>query len=158
MFIIAYMYRHLNPGGYLELQDVHFPSVCFDESKTSVSKFIESTTSMIAAGQRIGLDFQAPIKWPKLLEAAGFVDIHVKWVNWPVGPWAKGDKYKLMGRLVLEDFAGAINVTVPMFKALGWTTEKAQALTDAAGSELREQKVLFYQRVCFCYGKKPDNT
>jgi hypothetical protein len=151
-------FRHLNPGGYLELQDVHFPSVCIEPNKTSDSKFVESSTYMIEAGQRIGLDFQAPSKWSELLEEAGFVDINFKWVNWPIGPWAKGDKYKFMGRLTIEDFLGAIDVTIPIFKALGWSTEKTQALINAASDELEEQNVLLYQRVCFCYARKPGSA
>ena len=37
------------------------------------------------AATRAGLDLQAPLSWPEQLRAAGFVDIHVKWYNWPIG-------------------------------------------------------------------------
>ena len=137
---------------------MNFPSVSIEPSATSESKFVEYTNSVVQATQRIGLDFQATNKWPELLEAAAFVDINVKWVNWPIGPWAKGDKYKLIGQLTFEDFAGAMEVTIPMFRALGWSTEKAQALIEVAREEITEQKIHLYQRVCFCYARKPEST
>jgi hypothetical protein len=113
---------------------------------------------LFEAGQRIGLDFQAPNKWPELLEAAGFVDITIKWVHWPLGPWAKADKYKLIGRLAYEDFTGALDIVLPMFKGLGWSTEKSQVVADAARNELKEQKTNLYQKICFCYARKPDTV
>jgi hypothetical protein len=149
-------FRYLTPGGYIELQDVNFPSVCIDPAKTSESHFVRYTSSALQGSHRIGLDLQAPENWPKLLESAGFVDINVQWVNWPIGPWAKGDKQKLMGRLALEDFTAAIGATAKIFLALGWSAEETQELLHAATNELIEQKVLLYQRICFCYARKPE--
>jgi hypothetical protein len=113
---------------------------------------------MLEACQRFSLDFQATEKWCKLLEEAGFVDINIKWVNWPLGPWAKGDKQKLVGRLALEDFVGVISATTPMLEALGWSTEKAQATLDEVCAEMKGQSLLLYQRVCFCYARKPESV
>jgi hypothetical protein len=113
---------------------------------------------MMEAARRIGRDFQAPTKWSQLLEEAGFVDIDIKWVNWPIGSWAKGDKNKLMGRLTFENFYAGTYVTVPLFSALGWSPEKTRAVLEAARVEMMEQRVLLYQRVGFCYARKPETA
>jgi hypothetical protein len=104
----------------------------------------------------VGLDLKAPSNFHKLLEDAGFVDVHTKWVNWPIGPWAKGDKYKAIGEMVLEDFTGAMELTVPLYKAIGWSEEKALGLVREAVKEMKDQKLLMYQPVCFAFGKKPE--
>ncbi len=44
-----------------------------------------------------------------------------------------------------------------MFMALGWSSEKANAVLDAASDELKEQKLLMNERVCFCYARKPES-
>lgn len=114
---------------------------------------------MIESGIKIGLDFQAPLKWEEYLTAAGFVDVHVKWVNWPIGPWAKGEKNKTIGKVTLLDFIAAVDSAVMLLHmVLGWTVEDTQIFTTAAMDELREQKVHLYQRIAFAYGRKPENS
>jgi hypothetical protein len=109
------------------------------------------------AGQRIGLDFQAPLKWPELLQAAGFVDIHIRWFNWPVGPWAKHDKNKAIGRFVYVDFYEGLDVARLLFtNVLGWETEEVDVLIAQVRTEMKEQKIHLYERVCFCYARKPE--
>jgi hypothetical protein len=142
-------FRSLNPSGYVEFQDVCFPTNCFEPEKAKESIGVELITNMAEAGHQIGLDFQAPEKWVGMLEANGFVDIHVKWVHWPIGPWAKGEKFKIMGKLTLEDFLGAVDTTVPIFKAIGWSAEKAQTLINAAIDEYKDQKILCIKEYAF---------
>jgi hypothetical protein len=148
--------RNLKPGGYLELQDVAFPSSAIDPTKTEESKSIAAFNSLCESSGIIGLDLRAPNKFHELLEAGGFVDVHTKWVNWPIGPWAKGDKNKALGELVLEDFTGAMEMTLPFYKAVGCNEDEALVLIREAVKEMKDQKVLLYQRVCFAYGKKPE--
>jgi hypothetical protein len=149
-------FSNLNPGGYLELQDVAFPTYTVHPTKTNESKSVVSSNDLYESGKVMGLDFQAPNRFHDLLEAGGFVDVQTQWFNWPIGPWAKGDKYKVMGEMVLEDFTGAMEMTAPMYKAVGWSEEGALGLIREAIEEMKDQKVLLYQKVCFAYGKKPE--
>lgn len=55
--------RHLKPGGYLELQDVCFPGFCHNPTQIATSRYIVYNNLLVEAGNRIGLDFQAPRKW-----------------------------------------------------------------------------------------------
>jgi hypothetical protein len=149
-------FRNLKPGGYVELQDVTFPTLTADPTKAGESKSIITGNGLYESGKTIGLDFKAPDKFHELLETGGFVDVHTRWVNWPIGPWAKGDNLKVMGEMVLEDFTGAMEMTAPLYQALGWSKEGALALIREAVKEMRDQELLLYQRVCFAYGKKPE--
>jgi hypothetical protein len=67
------------------MQDLCFPAKCADPSQTEESQHIKWAVHGMEAGARVGLDLQAPLSWPEKLRDAGFVDIHVKWYNWPVG-------------------------------------------------------------------------
>lgn len=107
--------------------------------------------------ERIGFNVQAPLSWHEHLQAAGFVNIHSKWYNWPVGPWAKHKKNKELGRLAFMDFYDGMAATVPVFeKILGYTAEEAQVLIAEVRKEFRDQKVHLYQPCCFCYARKPE--
>src|ERR1700749_4184859 len=149
--------RHLKPGGYLELQDVCFPGFCHDPTKIATSRYIVYNNLLVEAGNRIGLDFQAPRKWHEWLQAAGFDDIHVKWVNWPVGPWAKTKKNKILGQLTRMDFYEGMNSSAPLLsKVLGKTPKEIEILVAETSNEFREQKVHLFKQICFCYARKPE--
>jgi hypothetical protein len=111
---------------------------------------------MIEVGQQMGADLRAPISWHEQLKAVGFTDIHVKWFNWPIGPWAKHEKNKILGRLVYKDFYEGLSSVGPIFmKVLGWSAQEMEGLVAQIKNEFEEQKVHLYQQVCFCYARKP---
>jgi hypothetical protein len=147
--------RHLKPGGYIEFQDFCLPTRCDDTAATS--KTIAYNKDIMGIAERIGFNLQAPLFWHEYLQAAGFVDIHSKWSNWPIGPWAKHKKNKELGRLLYLDLYDGMAATGPLFqKFLGYTTEEAQVLIAEVRKEFSDQKVHLYQQVCFCYARKPE--
>jgi hypothetical protein len=113
----------------------------------------------IEAGSRVGIDLKAPLTWPDKLRAAGFVDIHLKWYNWPIGPWAKQKKHKEIGRYCLADFHDAVATPVALFtKVLGWSVEQFEEFLLEIREEQQSQKIHLYQTVAFCYARKPGGT
>lgn len=154
--MVADSSRHLEPGGYLELQDVCFPARCDDPVLAATSKHIKWTLIGIDASKKVGIDLAAPLSWPEQLRSVGFTDIHIRWFNWPIGPWAKQAKNKVIGRYALENFHDAAGATVALFtRVLGWSDEEFQVLAAEVRNEQKEQKVHLYQPVCFCYARKP---
>jgi hypothetical protein len=152
-------YRHLKPGGYLELQDLCFPAQCTDPEQTSNSQFIKWETYGMEAGQKAGLNLQAPLTWAENLRKIGFVDIHIKWYNWPIGPWAKNKKNKVLGRYTLANFHEAISAPNALFtRVLGWSIEEVQVLVAGIRNEFKEQKIHMYHPICFCYARKPEDA
>lgn len=150
--------RTLRPGGYLELQDLSFVpralgSVNIEET------FHARWCSFFVEGQaKDGHDLRAPEKWVKWLQDAGFVDIHVRTYNWPIGSWAKGDKMKALGRMVRDDFLAAeMYPKANMMKHLGFTSEEADEFLDGWEKELKEQKFCLYMTPCFCFARKPED-
>jgi hypothetical protein len=112
---------------------------------------------VVDAGQRIGLDFQAPFKWREMLQEAGFVDIRVRWFHWPIGTWAKASKNKVIGRYLCADFYEGSDVARLLFmNVLRWSLTEVDALIAQVRAEMKERKVHLYERVCFCYARKPE--
>ena len=149
--------RHLKPGGYIEFQDFCLPTRCDDTAAAATSKALAYNKDIIGISERMGFNVQAPLFWHEYLQAAGFVDIHSKWSNWPVGPWAKHKKNKELGRLAFVDFYDGMTSAATLFqKFLGYTTEEAQVLVAEVRKEFRDQKVhLYVQALSFCYARKP---
>jgi hypothetical protein len=108
------------------------------------------------ASTKVGVDLQAPLLWPEQLRSVGFTDIHIRWFNWPLGPWAKQARNKTIGRYALADLQEGVGATVALFtKGFGWSDEEFQVLVANVRKEQKEQKVHLYHPVCFCYARKP---
>lgn len=149
-------FEHLRPGGYIELQDPCFPARCDDPKLDAESKFIYSHRTASEAAKMIGLDLSAPLKWHDQLQEAGFVDIHIKWHNWPIGPWSKGEKNKVLGIWAQANFLEAFHTSIKLFTTvLGWQPEEYEVLVAQIRNEMKERKFPVYLPVCFCYARKP---
>jgi hypothetical protein len=141
------------------MQDLCFPAKCTDPEQTANSQFIKWGFHGMEAASRAGLDLQAPLSWPQQLRDIGFVDIHVKWYNWPIGPWAKNKKNKTLGKYTLANFNEAISAPNALFtRVLGWSIEEVQILVAGIRNEFKEQKIHLYHQLCFCYARKPESS
>jgi len=151
--------RHLKPGGYIELQDLCFPSRCIEPELNDTSHQIKWSLHCMEAAVRIGINLQAPLAWPDQLRAVGFTDIHIKWFNWPIGPWAKQKKNKMLGRYVFANFYDAVAAPNALFtRVLGWSIDEVNILLAHVRNEHKEQKVHLYQQICFAYARKPQEV
>jgi hypothetical protein len=138
------------------MQDFCFPLRCQDTAAGIDSKAILFNRLFLEIGTEMGWDLAAPLKWRQQLQAAGFTDIHMQWINWPVGPWAKGKKNKLIGKLTFMNFFDLLGSVGPLFqKFLEYTATETEMLIAQVRKEMRDQNLHFYQPICFCYAKKP---
>lgn len=58
----------------------------------------------MVAGERQGRDMMKATRYESYLHDAGFVDVTVKRVPVPGGPWVKGQKMKELGRYIMQTF------------------------------------------------------
>lgn len=93
---ISRIYAHLAPGGWIELseqeQDGHS-----DDGSLEGSALRKWFDIYISLAPKAGLNFVTDKQLVKLLEDAGFVEVSVKTMKMPWGPWAKGRKMKELG-------------------------------------------------------------
>jgi hypothetical protein len=120
---------------------------------------MESSHHMMEAMARHGKDFTIPTRWKDMLRDAGFIDVHQKWYNWPIGPWAKGKKNKLLGRLLLADLHDGLTASTAIYaNLLGWTLDEAHAFVKRAQEDMMAQKTHFYMKSTVIYAKKPETA
>ncbi|CZR58031.1 uncharacterized protein PAC_07921 [Phialocephala subalpina] len=100
--VICEAYEKLEPGGWLELQDVIAPWTDVDGSLLG-SKLLEFHTNTIEAALSVGRDVKQVIKYPSLFVAAGFQEISEFHYQWPIGAWAKDEKLKKIGEMFRDD-------------------------------------------------------
>jgi hypothetical protein len=148
---------HLTPGGYIELHDYNLPAKIIDDFPEDKCHFIANNALIKESMRLIGINLEAPKLWREQLEAVGFTNIHCKWYNWPLGPWAKGKKNKLIGKLCWRNFYEGIETVAPLLaKTHGWDEDRKQKYITDVKAEMEEGKVHIYVQVGYWYAQRPE--
>lgn len=96
----------------------------------------------------MGYTLNAAEGFEQQLREAGFQDVRMKYRDWPVGMWAKGEKNKKLGRLTAENFKDGIRNSIRMFTGmLGWTEEAFQVFAANATAEIDSGRFHLWVRV-----------
>ena len=120
---------------------------------------MEYTETMSAILSGMGRNTAAPVKWEEQLQAAGFKNIYLRWVKWPIGPWPKGRKHKLLGELFAKNTAEGTNTVAPVFaRTQSWDSEKLKTFVKKAQADMLDTstKHCLYVETCYCYAQKPE--
>jgi hypothetical protein len=93
-----------------------------------------------------GIDPDPTIKYKQRMEEVGFVNAHTQHIQWPVGPWPKGNREKLVGRLMIDNIR---MVAKPMIigmhtNLLGWSVEEANAFALLVEKDLTNKTGKYY--------------
>lgn len=120
---------------------MHCPAGCTESTATPQPAFVRWSHDVIAAGEKVGLDFAAPKKLGALLADAGYEDISVKWMNWPLGTWAKGARNKQIGRWWAEDMKDVSRNASALFtRVLGWKPDEFEVFAAEIAREIDSGK------------------
>ncbi|KAF2204216.1 S-adenosyl-L-methionine-dependent methyltransferase [Delitschia confertaspora ATCC 74209] len=154
-------YNNLKPGGYLECQEITFPAMATDPTLTPENSPLLRWSQLFGeAAHQIGLDHEGPRKFAPMLRAQGFVDIHAKQYNWPIGRWAKGKKNKALGTYVMEDLHDWLpSSALALFtRVLKWSREEVEVFLATVRNELKDKSRHFYAHVIVWVARKPENS
>jgi len=155
--LIHQAFAHLRPGGFLEMHDFCLPSKVLGDEELPESRFMQYSEHIMTSLGTIGKNMSAPRLWKGQLEAAGFVDVHVKWVRWPVGTWAKGKRNKLLGKMLWQDFYHGVDTVAPLLtKIMQWDEERVKQFLQETREEMQTEKYHIFMEVVYIYARKPD--
>ncbi len=151
--VIAKAHAALCPGGYLELQDVVFPTRGIDGTYDGCASE-RLARALLQAANRLGKDFTHSRRYKKYLEAAGFVDVQERHFQWPIGPWPKGERLKLMGMLFRQELVqGLEGMTMALLtRGLGMEPGSVKEWVEEARGNLMDSAIHAYMPgyACLC--------
>jgi hypothetical protein len=137
-------YRHLEPGGYLEIQEFA-PLRCDDGTfpDCDLKKWVSFITeASIKAGRSLMMMYELR----KMIDAAGFEDVHESDYMWPENPWPKDKKLKEIGMWTLENINGGLeDLSMALYtRVLGWTRQEVEAFLPGVRRGIQDRSMHTY--------------
>lgn len=178
------IYRHLKPGGWVEMQEYEGWVRSDDGSLENAKPLSRWQEQIDEASTKFGKKLNIAETHKQKLLDAGFVNVRddvfkVCWAHemlpfrdhlktdddnyvcqCPISTWPKDPKFKEIGRYQLGQALESVeSFTVALFtRVLGYSREEAQLVMAQVRADLREPKNHFYVNYHFIYGQKPDRA
>ncbi|KAJ5984330.1 hypothetical protein N7481_006429 [Penicillium waksmanii] len=101
-------YDKLKPGGWIEQYEVGPFVECDDGSLPEDSVLAKWGPNVRGCGERAGRTCDVIFTMASSIREKGFIEMHEKNYKWPIGPWAKHQKFKEAGLLNYEHWMSGI--------------------------------------------------
>jgi hypothetical protein len=149
--------RHIKPGGWIELQELHFKALCDDDTMTKdyvLGKWLEVCRQGL---EKFGVDLLGPTEHSAYLHDAGYVNVQEKVFKGPIGVWPKNQTLRMVGlymRSILCDGLQGVSLK-PLTKGLGWSVEEVEVFLVDVRKSLMDKSIHSYLTFHVCYGQRP---
>ncbi|KIW02743.1 uncharacterized protein PV09_05815 [Verruconis gallopava] len=156
--IIKRAFDYLEPGGYMESQEMWPRAMCDDGTlDPETHKFSEWIKYQDEAAMRLGMPLRIANKLKKWYAEAGFVDIREEILRIPINGWPKDPRYKMLGkwwgRSLLDGLQG---FTLALFtRAFNWSPEEVEVYLVDVRRSIMDRSVHAYHSIYIVYGRKP---
>ncbi|KAJ3944850.1 uncharacterized protein N0V96_004867 [Colletotrichum fioriniae] len=139
--LIKNIFDHLNPGGWVEFQDVNTQFYSDDDTFSQDSATARWMAGFAAACKGMGRDTDVAPTLASLLREGGFPSdlVHARRIKAPLGPWAKDQFHKDLGMMnLILTIDGLEALSLKLFsELLGRTQEEILVETAAVRKELK---------------------
>jgi hypothetical protein len=140
------LYRHLKPGGFIEVVEWAEGRAVTDDGTDKGSAISAYYDRLNEAADKIGRPFRLPKPLKEMIPAAGFVNNHETVSKLPFGSWPADQKLKLLGRWYLSSMESAYEAYgLALFtRVLNMDPKEAKKLCAAAWKDVTDRKVHSY--------------
>ncbi|ORY64360.1 S-adenosyl-L-methionine-dependent methyltransferase [Pseudomassariella vexata] len=156
--LVDQAYKHLQPGGYLELQEFHMPLESSDGSLKPDSALATWGRNVQEICGRLGINVKAALEHPDRLRQRGFQAVEEAHLPVPIGPWAKGLPQKRIGWMARKDLyegIDAISRRLLLMMDDGQTEEQVDALLAQCKEEIMDRSIHSYMTLDVTWGQRP---
>jgi len=146
-FFYEQAFAALQPGGWVENQEFEVRFGCDDGTMSHDSPCLRWATLWNQGIENFGLTGRCyPERMKQQMEAAGFVNVAVRYYRMPIGTWPKDKRlrqaglYNLVG--LLDGLSGLSQRTFT--RGLGWSVEEMEVLLMQVRDECKNRKIHSY--------------
>ena len=145
--IIKRAFDHLQPGGYMESQEMWTRAQCDDGTlDPKTNKFIEWTGLQDEAAMRLGRPLRIANKLKRWYKLAGFVDVREEIMRIPINGWPKDPRFKMLGKWWARSLVDGIHgFSMMLFtNAFNWTPEQVEVSLIEPRKAIQDKSVHAY--------------
>ncbi|KAJ5891132.1 S-adenosyl-L-methionine-dependent methyltransferase [Penicillium subrubescens] len=157
----ANAFRHLLPGGWLEVWENDFRFLTDNpQNEARLVALREWEMLMHQAAAKFGKRINVVAEQKGLMHSAGFVQVEERIFKVPFGYWSDKPNLKLLGANYVFLMSRALEgYTLRLFtKTLGWSKEDTDALISRVQEELKQEDLRLYSYFYLFLGQKPANA
>ncbi|KAG6981906.1 putative methyltransferase tdiE [Fusarium oxysporum f. sp. conglutinans] len=151
------IFENLEPGGYVELQEIDVFTKSDDNTLTPQHNLWQWAQLIYDASVKLGRPYFDPGNIKDVLTKVGFEEVTEAKFKWPTNRWPKDKKHKELGVWNNENanfFLEAVAIA-PLTRALGWSKEEVTVFIAQARKELNDPRIHAYWPIISVYGRKP---
>jgi len=159
--LLRQAYKHLRPGGRIELSEGRTHMCCDDGTYPEDSQTYHWVAEFHRISRGAGLDFDVFPQYAGLLQGAGFVNVRTQEEPTPIGPWPKDKRLKQIGVFFEHQFleAAVDGYSLALFTRLGgWSKAETQVLLAQVRQEVKSHKMHLYTHSSYAMAQKPPIT
>jgi metalloendopeptidase OMA1, mitochondrial len=147
--IINRSYQYLEPGGWMESQELYSTVYCDDDTLKPDNAFLEWSRRCDEAWMAVDRPLRIANKLKDWYRAVGFVNVHEEVFKIPLNAWPKDPKFKMLGRfqgISLRDGLPAFSLR-PFYQAFGWEHHETEIYLTNVKTALMDRRVHYYYNV-----------
>ncbi|CBX98131.1 hypothetical protein IAQ61_010233 [Plenodomus lingam] len=155
--IIQKGFNNLDPGGWMESQEIYPKVYCDDNTMPPDFELLEWTKTQDMAAMRLGMPLRIANKLKNWYEQAGFVEVKQEIFCIPINSWPRDARHKLLGKFQHWNMVAGVHAwTVEYFvRALGWTPAEVEVYLAHLRKSIGDKSVHAYYKVYVVWGRKP---
>ncbi|KAM0231915.1 hypothetical protein ACHAPO_008213 [Fusarium lateritium] len=148
----------LNPGGWVECQDITFPAASDDGTLVKGSYIDQWSEFMTEAASNFGRSAVSAKSYKQQMIDAGFVNVTEVVYKWPTNRWPADPYYKELGFWCNHNIAGELSgLSLALFtKGLGWSVEEVEVFLAKVRTDMRDRRIHAWWPIHVVYGQKPE--
>ncbi|XP_044716440.1 methyltransferase domain-containing protein [Hirsutella rhossiliensis] len=153
-------YENLNPGGWIELLDVHLQLKSDDGTIPKDCAVAKWGDYMLEAAAKLNRPLDSMTFYKQQLLDVGFTNVTQSLYKWPTNSWPKERKFKEIGIWTYENLGnGASGLSMALFtRALGWKSEEVEVFLVDVRKQMRDRSIHAYWPIYVVYAQKPEHV
>ncbi|KAL2000170.1 hypothetical protein VTN02DRAFT_3469 [Thermoascus thermophilus] len=155
--LFAQAYKHLKPGGYLEMQEGAVWAWSDDGSLEEDSPIMTFLSLLGRESEKIGRPMNVIDKLETWMKEAGFVDVELKVFKVPWSPWPKDPHLKEVGKFQFANMMQSIDSygLALLTRSAGYSEQEAKIFLAVVRNQIRTKALHCYNKIYCVYGRKP---
>ncbi|KAI3533649.1 hypothetical protein CSPX01_12574 [Colletotrichum filicis] len=152
-------FNHIQPGGYLELQEPEMEFQSDDGTFPADCPLAKYGNLLKEAAAIFGREYVSVSSLKSLMVDIGFKDVTLSRYKWPINTWPKDPSFKELGAWGFENSnAGLEAISIaPLTRAHKWTREEVNVFLAEVRKDLANKNYHTYVPMYFVVGRKPES-